>query len=168
MACFDSTNPKDYTGRISFSQNWPGADIQAVWPPQKNRDVNDPDYNTAYKINQTVDEWNYNTAYCLGYAASNGDLHMAYFIRGESDNELFRFKLGSRDKPYTFKVNKNSTNRLPFVVGVVNKTITIEVSDYSNTDNGDGTNSVSCKMEIKVDGKVLGHECVTVSGNYKP
>ena len=66
---------KFQTGIIDFSKEWPGADIQRVWPSAA------PAENAAYEFKHTYGNYQVSGAVCLGRdGTSSIPLHLAYAL----------------------------------------------------------------------------------------
>lgn len=130
MAC---KKPTEFSGRIDFSQEWPGADIQRVWP-------SDAGENAAYAVDADLGDWHLTGDICLGRDATSAiPLHLAYALSGrDTASQNHGFVYGTPDRPETFPVTGNveHSHIVPTSGTFGNYAkITVSISDYTETSN---------------------------------
>lgn len=164
MAC---TTPTEFNGTIDFSQEWPGADIQRVWPSTGGT--------SAYAIDQTMNGWHITGALCLGRDADSAiPLHLAYALSGkDTDQGNHSFTYGTSDRPETYPVTGNDEHSYVIPTGGLFGNyvrVTIKIFNYETPENGAAVSfdfSIAIKPILSLKDKGEGTaNCIHISGTW--
>ena len=128
MAC--TIPQKDtFTGTIIFSNNWPGANIARIWPPEPAVLGQE---NWAYAVDQPLSGFQITGNLCLGDLVGKDTFKVVYNLTFSQDGRQV-FSMASPERPETWPAEPGS-HTYPFFDTEVRYQVSVSIDNYSKTD----------------------------------